>query len=40
LTESSVAKNHKNKVSLSFELVQSRLNLEHFKAYKPIMELI
>lgn len=40
MTESDNAKNNQNKISLSFELVQSRLDDEHLQGYREIMETI
>jgi hypothetical protein len=40
VTESENARNNQNKISLSFDLVQSRLNDEHLQSYKEIMETI
>jgi len=37
VTESENAKNNQNKISLSFELVQSRLDDEHLQGYRRIM---
>lgn len=40
VTESDNARNNQNKISLSFDLVQSRLKDEYLQSYREIMETI